>query len=326
MLCCLPTKTSARPVAAHRRAAAAASKRAQCGADLPDWGFGPHHRAIRTLTVQGAQREYRVHLPEDYPAEGGHPVVLSFHGNGGTSKHQETATQLSESDLRVAGRGIIAVYPQASLGAGRKGDGSDAKASWQGAPYAAADPHDIEFTMKILDDLQDNLCVDTTRIYASGKSNGGGFANLLACTPEATDRIAAFALASPALYSGTRVECNPSRQVPILIAHGTTDGTIPYFGQKFGTKYETPDIDDFAGQWATRNGLDDAKLAITNPFDRTELWTWGEDGAKNRVERLKVDGMDHVWPTLAGLDQKGKVAPFDLTRTTMLPFFEKYTL
>ncbi|KAL1743677.1 Alpha/Beta hydrolase protein [Schizophyllum fasciatum] len=318
---------AARPVAgrpgpSHRRLA----RRAQCGSNLPDWGFGPHHRAIRTLNVAGTDRQYRVHLPEDYPAEGGHPVVLSFHGNGGTAKHQETATELSHKDVRINGRGIIAVYPQAMNGVGRKGDGSDIKASWQGAPYAAADPHDIEFTMQILDDLEANLCVDSSRIYASGKSNGGGFANLLACTPAATDRIAAFALSSPALYPGTRTACAPSRPVPILIAHGTGDGTIPYGGRRWGTPYEVPNIDDFAKDWAARNGLAADNFGTAEPFTRTELWAWGGEGARDRVERLKISGLEHVWPSIAGLDQVGKVAPFEFTASAMVPFFDKYSL
>ncbi|KAL1692014.1 Alpha/Beta hydrolase protein [Schizophyllum commune] len=322
--------TSARPIAAARPNAAShrrLGRRAQCSSDLPDWGFGPHHRAIRTLNVAGADRQYRVHLPEDYPAEGGHAVVLSFHGNGGTSKHQETATELSHSDVRINGKGIIAVYPQASIGVGRKGDGSDAKASWQGAPYAAAEPHDIEFTMQILDDLEANLCVDSSRIYASGKSNGGGFVNLLACTPEATARIAAFAMSSPALYPGTRPDtCAPDRQVPILIAHGTSDGTIPYGGRRWGTPYEVPNIDDFAKGWASRNGLVADNFGTAEPFARTQLWAWGGEGARDRVERLKVDGLEHVWPSLKGLDQLGKVAPFEFTASAMVPFFDKYSM
>lgn len=33
---------------------------------------------------------------------------------------------------------------------------------------------DIQFTLDMISDLQDNLCVDSKRIYAAGKSNGGG--------------------------------------------------------------------------------------------------------------------------------------------------------
>jgi len=39
-----------------------------------------------------------------------------------------------------------------------------------------------------------NFCIDTSRIYATGKSNGGGFVgNVLACDPALSKEFAAFA-------------------------------------------------------------------------------------------------------------------------------------
>jgi poly(3-hydroxybutyrate) depolymerase len=53
--------------------------------------------------------------------------------------------------------------------------------------------NDIRFTSDILDKLENDYCVDKARIYSSGKSNGGGFTNTLACDPVLSKRIAAFA-------------------------------------------------------------------------------------------------------------------------------------
>lgn len=99
--------------------------------------------------------------------------------------------------------------------------------------------------------LQQNLCIDGNRMYASGKSNvsdfdlfhqkfplkcsscqGGGFTNLLACTPATANMFAAFAPVSAALYSGANPQnCTPGRAVPIINFHGLADKIIPFDGQ-----------------------------------------------------------------------------------------------
>jgi len=80
--------------------------------------------------------------------------------------------------------------------------------------------------------LSQNLCLDANRLYASGKSNGGGFTNLLACTPATAGLFAAFAPVSAALYAGANPQnCTPGRPVPIINFHGLADKIIPFDGQ-----------------------------------------------------------------------------------------------
>lgn len=46
----------------------------------------------------------------------------------------------------------------------------------------------------MIDHLEGKFCIDKNRVYASGKSNGGGFsARVLACDSRASKKIAAFA-------------------------------------------------------------------------------------------------------------------------------------
>jgi polyhydroxybutyrate depolymerase len=72
---------------------------------------------------------------------------------------------------------------------------------FQGPRTATED--DITFTMDIMYELEQRLCVDTSRFYATGKSEGGGFAGMLACNETSAARIAAFAPVSGAFYPGT---------------------------------------------------------------------------------------------------------------------------
>ncbi|EHK97447.1 putative Aquaporin-1 [Glarea lozoyensis 74030] len=101
---------------------------------------------------------------------------------------------------------------------------------------AHAGPSDEE-----IDHITDRYCVNPKRIYAAGKSNGGGFTGTLACSA-LSSKIAAFAPVSAAFYiplpkdtsvcepEFIDIPCKPSRSVPILEFHGSQDDTIAYAG------------------------------------------------------------------------------------------------
>ena len=72
----------------------------------------------------------------------------------------------------------LVVYPQ-----GEK-DKSGTQRAWESAPYATTNDgdKDSQLVRDILAQLDRKYRIDHTRIYATGKSNGGGFAAKLACT------------------------------------------------------------------------------------------------------------------------------------------------
>lgn len=168
-------------------------------------------------------------------------------------KYQEELSQFSNASYGFDG---ISVYPE---GVPNKRSTNQ----WQGDP----DSHginDIAFTLELLDLLQETYCIDPTRIYATGKSNGGGFTNLLACDPVASERIAAFAPVSAAFYldgeTGKLPECNPTKArkgIPILDFHGWKDATVPYKGgvNTRGNANLT-DIIEYVRGWVVRNKFD----------------------------------------------------------------------
>ena len=81
---------------------------------------------------------------------------------------------------------------------------------------------DVGFTEALLDRVEADLCVDRTRIYAMGFSNGGMFVSTLAC--ELNDRIAAVAS-----VAGVHLlpDC-AGRPMPIIATHGTSDPLVPF--------------------------------------------------------------------------------------------------
>ena len=131
---------------------------------------------------------------------------------------------------------------------------------FQGDPDSPASIDDVKFTLELLDQIEKDYCIDKSRIYAAGKSNGGGFTNLLACDAKATKRIAAFAPVSGAIYLNADQKlpaCNPSRHpIPIMEFHGFKDSTIPYAGgiNTRGNANST-DIVTYINEWAKRDGF-----------------------------------------------------------------------
>lgn len=229
-----------------------------------------------TVSSGGTQRSYLAELPPDYRPWRAQSLVLSFHGQSRTSEYQRELTGF-------AAPGTVAVYPQGVPGT------EDGKTAWQGAPYSAA-VDDVRFTSDLLNHLQRRLCVDPARIFATGKSNGGGFTGMLAC--RLGGRIAAFAPVAGAFYPQAG-DCDPRRPVPVLEIHGGADDTIPYDGDP---QKGLPALPDWLAGWADRNGcaLDPSTRDLGNGVQRS-VWR-GCDG-RGALRHYRVDGLAHDWPS-----------------------------
>ncbi|GLW09343.1 esterase [Microtetraspora sp. NBRC 13810] len=246
-----------------------------CRAPAPQ---APGTSALHTLTSKGLERTYQLHLPENYNPRRAWPVVLAFHGRGNTGVGTEEFSKLSTLPAIVA-------YPNGAIGTG---DGD--RQAWQGAPYEAPGVDDVAFTADLLDTLENGLCVDRRRVYATGKSNGAGFTGLLAC--RMADRIAAIAPVAGAFYPGTGQDCRPSRPVPVIDFHGTGDATIPYAGD---ADRGLPAIPDWVAAWAGRDRC--AKRLpdqVIEPDITISRWTRCAGGAD--VQHVAVKDGGHTWP------------------------------
>ncbi|WP_020666476.1 alpha/beta hydrolase family esterase [Amycolatopsis nigrescens] len=258
-------------------------------------GIAPGRTVPGEIEVGGLRRSYLIHLPPDYHAWRPQSLTLSFHGQGRTSAYQEELSGVSAYRT-------IAVYPQGVVG-------GEEKTAWQGAPYSAP-VDDVLFTGKLLDRLQRDLCVDTRRIYATGKSNGGGFTGLLAC--RMGDRIAAFAPVSGAFYPQAGV-CHPDRPVPILDFHGGADRTIPYAGDPVKG---LPPLPDWLSAWAERDGCA-PRPRVHTPLDGVEFQRWHGCRARGALEHYRLDDLAHDWPSTSPNPDSDEPAALDATPIIM---------
>lgn len=261
--------------------------------------------ATGTIVSGGQNRTYLIHLPGGYRAGSPTPVVLAFHGRKGTGNDIEAFSGIDALNA-------IAVYPRGLPTAG------DHETAWQGAPGASAD--DVRFVSDLLDRLRVTLCVDPHRVFATGKSEGGGFAALLSC--RLPDRIAAFATVSAAFYPGTQAGCASARPVPIVDFHGTGDTIMKYGG---GTSHQQhyPSIPDQMASFATRDHCTGSSSSPIGP-DVTRL-TWHGCAPGAALEHYRIAGGGHTWPGApAGSSGPGVVTHTISATQVMWSFFQAH--
>lgn len=285
-----------------------------------------------------SERVFLLNVPPSYTHGEPAPLVLSFHGASGFSARQQIITELSDPDLRIAGRPFLTAYAQ---GVNNTAWRPKMHHIWKGAPYENKTVDDIAYVYDMIAAIAATYTIDTTRIYACGKSNGGGFTALLACRPDTSATIAAFAPVAPALYEGTGAfhGCAPSRPAPMLHVHGVEDAITPFYGRKpeQGSFGPEPDVRVWRREWAERNGCAREGLRypgeVMQPHRVTEVhpgvWEelWECPGAE--VSALTVEGLGHSWPSTAGWDRAGRpnhMANFNLTSQHLVQFFSRHSL
>lgn len=154
-----------------------------------------------TVNVNGETRSFELVLPEPYDSNRAYPLVLYFHGNGGSAAQARADNPFP---------GTIAVYPQAVV-----------RRVW--ADHFA--PHwgkveDLPLFDTLVDAIERATCVDESRVFAVGWSAGGYFANQLGCVrPKTVTAIFAFA-------SGGPEDAVCTEPVPTFIHHDRDDHAV----------------------------------------------------------------------------------------------------
>jgi polyhydroxybutyrate depolymerase len=209
---------------ATRGAASTPSAGAGLGAGRPVASSGcsrPAAAAVteqrQNLTVDGVARWYLLTTPAPSRKPKPLPVVVDIHGLGEGASIEAATTQFSP---KAQADDFIAVFPE----------GTGSPVGWDIDPSTRAHPnHDIDYMNALLDNLEAHQCVDESRIYSTGLSDGALLTSLLACTM--ANRFAAFA---PVAGVVLNTPCHPGRRVPIVAFHGTAD-PILYFNGGVGT-------------------------------------------------------------------------------------------
>ncbi len=253
----------------------------------------PEDGLIETVSLQfdGERREYDIVVPE---GRGPFPLVFALHGYAQSRQFHEEMSGLREE---ARDRGFIAVFPQGMV----PSDGSERFFNIETIDDANL-PDDVGFVRAILDQVETQYCVDQSRVYSTGWSNGGMLSSLLAC--EMGDRFAAVAG-----VSGEMMYDDCPYVVPIVMLHGTADSILPFDGAEPGdvaatlvqfdaspTQLEmfTPLLNpaEYIDMWVEHNGCDPEPESIEA---EPGLTVTDYQGCEADVETVLQEGGDHRW-------------------------------
>ena len=259
--------------------------------------------------VELGDRWYLRHVPPAAEEDAPLPLVVDLHGY---SEGAEVHVQMSALAAHGDAQGFVTVTPQ----------GTGAVPRWD----ATLGSPDVDFISAVIDDVEDDLCIDRNRIHVAGLSNGAFMTSVLACA--LADRIA-----SVAAVAGVRAigGCDPARPVPLVAFHGTADGYVAFDGG-LGEKVEDLPAPDGSGRslgelgvrsgggaavpeimeaWAVRNGCEPEPREEPVADDVTRVRF--DCPVPVDVELYRVADGGHAWP---GSEFSAAVASF-VGRTTM---------
>lgn len=173
--------------------------------------------STKTIQVGGVSRSYILHVPANYTGAKPVPLVIDFHGLGGTGTQEQSASGYQKiSDQE----GFLILFP----------NGIDN--AWNIGPCCtnSRDVDDLGFAKAMVTSTAAQACIDLKRVYATGISMGGGMSHYLACN--AAEVFAAVAPAAFDLLVPEEEPCTPSRPISVLAFRGTADTVVPYAGGK----------------------------------------------------------------------------------------------
>lgn len=220
-----------------------------------------------SVDVGAAKRTFALSVPTGYDAYRAYPLVFNFHSGGRTGASARDYFGFEG----IAGDKAVFVYPDGEQG------------NWElDAP--AAQNKDVLFFDALLARLEAELCIDTSRVFASGSSMGAYLTNQLGCRRgDVLRAIAPHAGGGPWETGGTydaqgHLSC-AGKPVAAMVFIGLADTNVsPTEGEKSIT------------HWTWANGC----TAATAPSAPSPCVTY--QGCARPVAACRVPGVGHrIW-------------------------------
>ena len=163
----------------------------------------------RTISSGGQNRTYILKIPDGYDRNKQYKLIFAFHWLNGTASNVATGGSAGS---------VWAYYGQQQLS-----QGSAILVAPQGIDngWANTGGRDLTLVDNLVSLIENDLCVDTSQLFATGWSYGGAMSYAVACARPTVFR--AVAVLSGANLSG----CSPGNQpVAYLGIHGTHDSVL----------------------------------------------------------------------------------------------------
>jgi poly(3-hydroxybutyrate) depolymerase len=299
------------------------------------------------LQEDGVNREFIVYRPGNLDTNDEVPVVFMFHGSG---QNGEMFYENSGWKEKADAEGFMVVFPtglkyhvfseEKVIHGSVEQDVARYQTKWNtldlGKQLDPAYPDqeladDVQFTRDMLAFVEENYAVDSSRVYASGFSNGSGFVNRLVL--EASDIFAAFGSGSSGTVTVEALEQSgftPGPNFtprPLMRMIGSDDPKITFAAGVNAFPTDESAMDDGS---IVRTILVDGALQLLGLSD---TYTFEQQGkvssydfsqpavgsdSEAEYDLLIVDGMKHVYPN----GDNFPVVAVDIYWS----FFEQYSL
>jgi polyhydroxybutyrate depolymerase len=251
--------------------------------------------AAQTQQIQVQGRKVLVHVPPGYDPARPAPLVLAFHGGGGSAGFMADDSRYG-LQRQADQNGFIVAFPN---GASRLPGGR--LATWNAGACCAyardGNSDDVGYARAVVGAIGARYAVDAGRVFATGMSNGGMLVHRLAC--DAADVFRAVAsVAGP----DATTQCNPARPVSVLHIHARDDDHVLFDGGAgpgaFRDRHSVMDfvsVPQTIAGWVRRDQCRGAPQRVLQvPGAYCDAYQSCADGAQ--VQLCVTDTGGHSWP------------------------------
>ncbi len=257
-----------------------------------------------TLTFDGLQRDYRLHVPPAAASGNPLPLILNLHGatqNGLLEEIQSGMDASADQD------GYLVAYPDGTRIAKVLTPDPVAKQAQYGwnAGHCCGLPvtrhiNDIGFLEQVIADIARRTPTDLRRVYMTGISNGGMMAYAMAA--EASDHVAAISSVSGQVELPT---IHPTRPVPTLEFHSVNDPIAKWSGVPNKDPKLRLSVMQGIDQWVRADGCQPGPVTGATVVGAAGSISAGETATPvtyqhcrggSEVSLWRFTGSGHVWP------------------------------
>lgn len=295
----------------------------------PDFMIGKNNF---TLTVEGVQRKYLVHVPTGYTGNAKLPLVIFCHGTGQDGELMYNHSGWNEV---ADASNIICAYPSALSYCLIEDGVTQTTSKWNSYPGGFSFcpgqnlKSDVQFIREMITALKNKYAIDHKRNYMVGFSNGGQFT--ATCSIEISDIIAAAvscggggAFPKDSIY-------HPVRKLPVMLMFGNKDGkllkalgltegnSVPMGYGALYAKYPALYLIQ-PKPYITNFELDESSYTTSSDSSTIAVADYaGLSGNPNNIFKMvEVNGLEHEYPNGVNYPINGAIYHWN--------WFKQYTL
>src|SRR3954469_17656023 len=260
----------------------------------------PLEAGDQTVPLQsgGSDRPFLLYVPKGYDGSTPLPLLLNLHGSGGNGPAQmETSQMRGYADSA----GFLVAAPNGGAIAGTGHAWVVPGSPPRGDPPPGGYPDDVKYLREVIAAVQGMSCQNRAKVFIAGHSGGGRMASAMGCNAAdvVTAIVANVGLRAGAPRTGSNgvaepdpATCNPSRPLPVVAVHGTSDKTNPYDGGGLPDwQYTVPQA---VARWAELLGCEPQETVTSFSPTVDEISHAGCRGYSS-ITLYRVSGGEHVW-------------------------------